>query len=490
MDQLKLKMTTVNGQINLGVGSIPRKFQVKNLQITHFNKTLHSDFDVIDGLSTSLVIGRDLLSRFGFKLHLEHFNKKVKSVVMESQSSTSIVDLPQEWKSILQKNSNLPDSNTCILPEAIFRIKTEPGKFSARPQYRVPIALKPIVDKQIEEWLNNNIIESAQIHTKWNNPLLVVPKKNGKFRVCIDATGLNKLVISEEINNMPAIRDIIEKCEKFLWASVIDLSSAFTQFEIEEEDRDKTCFTWNGKRYRFRKVPFGISTMPLWMQKILSKLLSKFCIIPFLDDILIVSNSYESHVRDVKLVLECLTNEARLKINMEKCQFFKSEFKLLGFRVNRDGIWPDNDRLQLIQNWPLPKTYKELERFLGVVNFHRSFSPQFASICAPLDHKSKKGQIMWDSQMSEAFEKVKQLFSHKLALQHIDFDKKFYLTTDASKVAVAGWLGQLDDNGNLQMVLCASKKLNQAQRNYATNKRELYGIIFCLQKFRHYLLNL
>ena len=105
-----------------------------------------------------------------------------------------------------------------------------------------------------------------------------------------------------------------------------------------------------------------------------------------------------------------LQNEARLKINMEKCQFFKSEFKLLGFKVNRDGIWPDNDRLQLIQNWPLPKTYKELERFLGVVNFHRSFSPQFASICAPLDHKSKKGQIIWNSQMSEAFRKSQTTF--------------------------------------------------------------------------------
>jgi len=148
----------------------------------------------------------------------------------------------------------------------------------------------------------------------------------------------------------------------------------------------------------------------------------------------------------------------------------------------------DPKKIEAIVNWPRPTTGKGIQRFMGAANFHREFTHEFARIAAPLDECRNMKNIEWTEDRIAAFEELKTVFQRNILLQHVDWEKKMYLTTDASLFGIGAWIGQLNQDGDLVPIICASKKLNATQQKWPATKRELYGLMWAMNKFRHYLL--
>ena len=274
----------------------------------------------------------------------------------------------------------------------------------------------------------------------------------------------------------------------FEWITLLDLADSYHQFKLKEEDQIKTAFTINGKQWMFRVVPFGLKIMTGHMQRIMERLLKDLGVSPFQDDTAIASKNVEDHVQLVKKVLERITYDAGLRLKLKKCKFFQTEARVLGFYVTRNGLKMDPKKIKAITEWPRPKDGKGIQRFMGAANFNRDFSEEFARIAAPLDECRNDRVVEWTEERIQAFEMLKELFSRNLELMRIDWNKKIYLTSDASQIGVGAWLGQLDERGELMPVICASKKFNNTQQRWPATKRELYAVMWAMNKFRQYLI--
>jgi hypothetical protein len=306
--------------------------------------------------------------------------------------------------------------------------------------------------------------------------------------VCLDARFLNDKIQEVPDSRLPLLRDIIDRLGTFKWISTIDLADSYHQFKLKESDQHKTAFTIDGKQYMFTVVPFGLKIMTGHMQKVMEQLLGELNVIPFQDDIAIASTNADDHIRMVKLVLQKITYEGGLRIRFKKCRFFKTEARVLGTIVSRVGLQMDPKKIESIVNWPKPVDGKGIQRFMGAANFHREFTHEFARIAAPLDECRNMKKIEWTEDRINSFEELKKIFQKNILLQHIDWNKKMYLTTDASLVGIGAWIGQINNDGELMPVICTSKKMNPTQQRWPATKRELYALMWAMKKFRHYLL--
>ena len=178
-----------------------------------------------------------------------------------------------------------------------------------------------------------------------------------------------------------------------------------------------------------------------------------------------------------------------LRLRLKKCKFYATEAKVLGSLMTRDGIKMDPLKIKTIRDWPRPIDGKAMQRFMGAANFHRDFSHKFADLAAPLEAvRNVSGSIDWTVERIEAFENLKKLFEDNLTLQTIDWSKVIYLTTDASLSGVGAWIGQKNEEDQIVPVICASKKLSPTQQRWSATKRELWGLMWAMEKFRYYLL--
>jgi hypothetical protein len=306
----------------------------------------------------------------------------------------------------------------------------------------------------------------------------------------LDARKLNERILKFPDSNLPTLREVQDNLGEFEWISVIDLENSYHQWALKEEDQQKTAFTW-GKfgQLMFKGVPFGLKIMTGHVQRQMEQLLGPMGYQPFQDDIPISSKSTEQHKLDVLEVLKKLTYDANLRIRLKKCIFFAKEARVLGSIISSDSIRMDPLKIKSIGNWPLPKDAKSLQRFLGAANFHREFTHEYARISAPLeDVRNVSGTIEWTEARLNAFNQIKELFSKNLSLKTINWKKPIYLTTDASLSGIGAWIGQENENGEVVPVTCVSKKLSSTQQRWSATKRELYGLMWGMEKLRFYLL--
>ena len=205
-----------------------------------------------------------------------------------------------------------------------------------------------------------------------------------------------------------------------------------------------------------------------------------------MDDIIIFSTSLEEHIKHLKLVFEKL-REARLKIQLDKSEFLRTEVEFLGHLITRKGIKPNPKKIEAIQKFPIPKTAKEIKSFLGLLGYYRKCINGFAKITKPFTKCLKKGAtIEHTGEFKDAFELCKQILCNDPILQYPDFEKPFILTTDASNVAIGAVLSQGRIGSDLPIAY-ASRTLNTAELNYSTVEKELLAIVFGTNYFRPYL---
>ena len=390
----------------------------------------------------------------------------------------------------------------------IFKLEDEPSNISDihvytiklldqepvyKAPYPIPEKVREQVESQIQDMLSQGLIEPST--SKFNAPLCVVRKANEKkLRICIDFTKTNLKVIDDRYP-LPNINTIFYSLRGNKFFSSLDISGAFHQIKLDEKSKECTAFTTNNKKYQFRVLPMGLKSASSAFQRIIDGVLygltGKICKI-FIDDVLILGNSFEAHCKNIEQVFERL-HKAQLTLRLIKCKFFQKSTKFLGHIVSEEGLRKQLDKLEKIKQMTFPKTLKELLSFLGSCGYYRRFCQNYAEIALPLTELTRGGtkkmlrttKVPWSPKAQSAFDKLKELLSIDNVLRHPDFEKPFHITTKAYEKTVEGRLEQEDHRGELKPIIYFSKKLNKAQQNYKQEEKQLYGILNALRQCRY-----
>lgn len=236
-------------------------------------------------------------------------------------------------------------------------------------------------------------------------------------------------------------------------------------------------------------MPFGLKNAPATFQRVMDCMLRDLigvCCFVYMDDIIIFSTSLEEHQLHLDMIMKRL-KEAGLKIQLDKCEFFRNEVQFLGHTVTKDGVLPNEDKIKIIREWPIPKNVKEIRQFLGTLGYYRRFIKDFAKLVKPLTNLLRKDtEFEITPEMEECFQKCKEILIRDPILIYPDFEKEFILTTDASDYAIGAVLSQ-GTLGKDRPVAFASRTLNVTEERYSTTEKELLAIVWAVKHFKSYL---
>ena len=341
---------------------------------------------------------------------------------------------------------------------------------------------------EFEQLLKAGIIRPSS--SSWSSPIHLVPKKTeGEWRVCGDYRFLNSKTIPDRYP-LPHIRGMPDKLHGKHFFSKIDLLRAYHQIPMHPDDIEKTAVITPFGLYEYLFMPFGLRNAGATFQRYMDTILRGLdCTFSYMDDLLIYSNDEEAHKEDVEKVLKILS-ENKLRISVDKCQFFKENIEFLGFQISANGVRPTSSKIDTFKNLPCPDNPQQLRRFMGMANFYRHLVPQFAEKALPLTNMlaadPKNKQLQHTDESRAAFQDLIESISSAEPLKFIDPEVNiFHLVTDASNDAIGGALHQII-NSEPVPVAFFSKKLSGTQKRYSTFDRELlaaYSATLYLKNF-------
>lgn len=418
--------------------------------------------------------------------------KKVPNILKQSLECNSshlsktqkddFTDFLTEFHDVFSEN--VVAGNCDIVRHAI-NLK-DPSPIKQVPR-RIPFQMRDEVNKIIEEMKEQGVIEESK--SPWVSPAVLVRKKDGTIRFCVDFRKLND-VTKKDSYPLPRIDDILDQLSGNSWFSTLDLKSGYWQIKIRSEDREKTAFSIGSGLWQFTVMPFGLCNAPATferlMEKVLRRLLPRICLV-YLDDVIVFGKSFEEMVSNLREVFLCLRS-ANLKVNPKKCTFFERSVKYLGHVISLEGITTDPEKIIAVKDWPIPHNKRHLRSFLGLCSYYRKFIRGFSTLAKPL-YGLTENQIKfsWDEKYQEAFEKLKGALTSSPILSFPKGEGEFILDTDASGVGVGAVLSQKQE-GEEKVIAFYSRVLNKAERNYCTTRRELLAIVDSVKSFHHYLL--
>ncbi|KAL4354641.1 hypothetical protein GQ457_06G032960 [Hibiscus cannabinus] len=324
-----------------------------------------------------------------------------------------------------------------------------------------------------------------QNNSPFSSPVLLVKKKDGTWRFCVDYRALNAITVKDKFP-IPTADELFDELGGSQYFSKLDLLAGYHQIRVKADDVPKTAFRTHEGHYEFLVMPFGLtnapSTFQATMNEIFKPYLRKFVLI-FLDDILVFSRSWQDHLSHLRQVLQVLRDNGFVA-KRSKCTFGQETVEYLGHIVSRDGLAMDPDKVRAIRDWSTPTNIKEVRGFLGIVGYYRRFIRGFATIVAPIsDLLRKSEQFEWTEAAQMAFEKLKILLTEAPVLSLPCFDKEFFVETDASGVGIGTVLTQ--DNRPLAYF---SQKLSPRMQGASTYNREMFVVTQAVGKWRQYLL--
>lgn len=386
---------------------------------------------------------------------------------------------------VLTNHSDIFDANTKPTSFAVHHIRTKDHDPIAVPPYPLSYTKKNFLQAELQQLLERGIIEECE--SPWASPVVLVPKKNS-YRLCIDYRKLNAVTIGDSYP-MPRLDELLHKSKRTPFMSTIDLQSGFWQVPITEEDRDKTCFVTPFGTYRFTRMPFGLKNAPATFSRLMDRFrngLNDRTVFAYMDDILVLSESFDSHMTDLKAIFERL-RIFDLSARREKCCFARSSVKYLGHLITSDGIQLDPEKMSAILEMVPPKSTKDTHSFVQTCSWYRKFIPRFSEIARPLTNLLRKGApFRFAEEEMEAFNTLKKLLTSAPVLVQADPTKPYILRTDASSYALGAVILQ-GEGTNERPVEYASRLLLPAEKNYSTTEREALAVVWATEKFRTYL---
>uniref|UniRef100_A0A8C7YWC8 Gypsy retrotransposon integrase-like protein 1 n=1 Tax=Oryzias sinensis TaxID=183150 RepID=A0A8C7YWC8_9TELE len=355
------------------------------------------------------------------------------------------------------------------------------------PKRRVPVAMmKPLKD-ELQDLVHREIISPVERSTDWISGMVVVQKSNGKPRVCIDTRPLNKALKRSHFP-MPTIEDILPDLSKAKVFTVCDVKSGFWHVKLEEESSYLTTFSTPFGRYRWLRMPMGISTAPEIFQRKLTQALENLPGLYIIaDDILITGQgeTQEAAERDHDDKLRLFLNRCRqknIKLNAEKLKLRQKEVAYIGHLLTADGLKIDPEKVRAINEMPQPADVKAVQRLLGMVNYLAKFCPHLSDQCEVLRKLTHKDcEWSWNKQHEDAFIKLKGTITNAPVLKYYSPEEELTVQCDASDTGLGAALMQ-----NGKPIAFASRALTQTERGYAQIEKEFLALVFSMEKFHQF----
>ena len=367
------------------------------------------------------------------------------------------------------------------------QIDTGDAKPVKQPPRRPPLALAGEEKKAIDQMLQQGIIQKST--SPWASPIVLVKKKNGKIRTCIDYRRLNS-VTKKDAYPIPRTQECLDALSESAVFSTLDLTSGYHQVPVQASDISKTAFVSRHGLYEFKAAPFGLTNMPATFQRVMELALQGLqwttCLI-YLDDVIIFGATHKEHFQRLRQVLQRI-QEANFKLKPGKCELMKKEVEFLGHIVSQKGVRPNPHNTRKIQDWSAPSTVTEVRQFLGLCSYYRRFVKNFSILAKPLfDLTKKESPLQWTTDCQNAFDKLKQhLLSPDIMAYPLD-QGGYTLDTDACNDGIGAVLSQMQD-GKERVIAYASRSLSKSERNYCVTDKELLAVVYFIDYFRHYLL--
>ncbi|XP_020675785.1 uncharacterized protein LOC110094799 [Dendrobium catenatum] len=344
------------------------------------------------------------------------------------------------------------------------------------PHYHMSPREHSILQEIVQDLLQKQFIQLSL--SPCAVPALIVPKKDGQWRMCIDSSAINRITVKYRFP-IPRINDLLDRLHGFELFSKLDLRSGYHQIRIRPGDEWKTAFKTIEGLFEWKVMPFGLcnapSTFMRLMHEVLKPYLDKFCIVYF-DDILVFSASLSDHLAHLKLILETLRDN-QLFLNLAKCQFAMKQVHFLGFVLTPTGIQTAPQKIAAIMEWPIPKSLAEVRSFHGLAKYYRRFIRGFSNIMSLNTNCMKSTSFNWTAAQQRSFERIKIALSSAPVLAFPDFEKAFQVDTDASAIGIGAVLSQEGKH-----VEYFSEKLSAARQRWSAYEQELYAVVRALKQ--------
>ena len=407
--------------------------------------------------------------------------EKTSSNQLSPNQQRDLKELKKEFADVI---SDIP-GRTDVIEHSVDTGEASPVRL---PPYRIPQALRDTLREEIKEMLTQGIIVPST--SEWAAPIILVPKKDGSKRLCVDFRRLNHVTKADPYP-IPRVEELIDRLGNAKYITALDLTKGYWQVPVEKESQKKTAFITPFGKYEFTTMPFGLMGAPSTFQRLMDKVLEdvhQFAA-AYLDDVIIHSDTWEQHVQHLTYVFQNL-RKAGLRIKEKKCQFAKNCCNYLGHVVGEGKVRPEICKIEAVRNFKRPQTKKEVRAFLGLAGYYRRFIKDFATIAAPLSDLTKasaSNKVEWKEEQNKAFVELKKRLTAEPILRNPDFSIPFILQTDASDLGIGSVLTQVDDQGEEHPVAFASRKLLPRERRYAAVEKECLAVVEGIRTFRVYL---
>jgi hypothetical protein len=492
-----------------GGGMLSSPAVLKSVAWSIDNCKFISDFRVLDLTAFDAIIGMDWLAAFS-PMHVD-WRQKWLAISYQGQytllqgldvsvpdsvclqlysidqgSSSAVPSLPPEVQHVVDSFSVLFEQPTTLPPSrnCNHTIPLIPGAQPVfiRP-YRYPPSMKDEIERQVQDMLSQGLIQPSS--SAFASPVLLVKKKDGSFRFCVDFRHLNALTAKSKFP-VPIFDQLMDELAHASWFSKLDLRAGFHQILMQPGEEFKTAFQTHLGQYEFRVMAFGLTGAPGTFQSAMNSTLApglRRFVIVFFDDILIYSRTLGEHLEHLALVFSWLQAD-HWKVKLSKCTFAQRSISYLGHIVSEAGVATDPVKVQAITDWPVPTTVRALRGFLGLAGYYRKFVRNFGVIARPLNELLKKDSMfIWTQVHDLAFQTLKSALSSAPVLALPDFTLPFHVETDASGTGVGAVLQQ---NGHPLAFI--SKSLSPRNQGLSTYEKEYLAILMAVDAWRHYLL--
>ena len=351
---------------------------------------------------------------------------------------------------------------------------------------------KDTILKELQELRSLELVEPSV--SPWVSPALIVPKKDGTKRFCVDFRGLNKVTVRDRYP-LPLIDEVIDRFHGMQFFSKMDLRSGFWQVPLDARDAQKSAFTTPAGLFQWRVMPMGLANSPAVFQRAMDEVLGDLLhqrvgnsgVAVYIDDVVVFSGSWDMHMTLLSRVFQRL-EARRWRLKISKCEFGADQIEYLGYTVSTQGLHPSGDKVAAVRDAPTPTNWSQVASFLGLVGYYRRFVRNFAAIAEPLHRLGKKDCTWhWGTEQERSFQTLKGILIAAPVLRFPDFNQQFIVQTDASYAGMGAVLSQLDADAHDYAVAYASRALRGAERHYSATDLEGAAVVWAVKLFRPYL---
>ena len=461
-DESKLKDSNVKLKLYDGTILTPRG--QNKIQCRYKDKSLDLLFQVVEGPLVPLLSAEACeqlgLLQMNFALYEENLISK--------------------FPEVFQGLGCLPGSYEIATDPSIPPVKHVPRK--------VPVSMKARLKEELDRLVELQVIAPVKEPTDWISSMICVKKPN-KLRICLDPKDLNK-AIKRPNYPIPNLDDVLAKLSKAKFFSVVDCKDGFWQVKLTESSSFLTTFWTPFGRFRWLRMPFGISSAPEEFQRRLHEITAGLTGVEVIaDDILIYGTgdteeqASANHDQNMINLLE-RAKENNLKFNPKKLKLRQKSIAYMGHLLTTEGLKPDPSKVEAIQNMPELTNVNDVQRFIGFVNYLSRFLPKLSDICEPLRRLTdKNAEWLWTKVHNDAVETIKHLISREPLLSYYRLEDEVTIQCDASQTGLGTVLLQ-----NGQPVAYSSRSLTKTEQRYAQIEKECLAIVFSCERFSQYLL--